>query len=138
MVAVARNGATVTVADTARERIPRVPRARRERAGQREAGVRRQPPVSATLRRRAHPHARTLDALQRNLLRSHARRGRRELTTEEVRAMISPHGATPLAKGIFSAIRESVVRSCWWGDARTRGSTPVSPRRGGSLPVLSG
>ncbi|AUG48075.1 histidine ammonia-lyase [Haloarcula taiwanensis] len=105
VVAVARNGATVTVAETARERI----RESRERvesvldSGEAVYGV---TTGFGDLVDERIPHA-DLDDLQRNLLRSHAAAVGRELTTAEVRAMLVTRANT-LAKG-YSGIRESVV-----------------------------
>ncbi|NLV13791.1 histidine ammonia-lyase [Haloarcula argentinensis] len=105
VVAVARNGATVTVADTARERI----RESRERvesvldSGEAVYGV--TTGFGDLVDERIPPE--DLDDLQRNLLRSHAAAVGRELTTEEVRAMMVTRANT-LAKG-YSGIRESVV-----------------------------
>ncbi|MHC3378535.1 histidine ammonia-lyase [Haloarcula sp. H-GB5] len=105
VVAVARNGATVTVAETARERI----RESRERvesvldSGEAVYGV---TTGFGDLVDERIPRD-DLDALQRNLLRSHAAAVGRELTTEEVRAMMVTRANT-LAKG-YSGIRESVV-----------------------------
>ncbi|MFY4812189.1 histidine ammonia-lyase [Haloarcula sp. AONF1] len=105
VVAVARNGATVTVADTARERI----RESRERvesvldSGEAVYGV--TTGFGDLVDERIPPE--DLDALQQNLLRSHAAAVGRELTTEEVRAMMVTRANT-LAKG-YSGIRESVV-----------------------------
>ncbi|GGK52501.1 histidine ammonia-lyase [Haloarcula sebkhae] len=105
VVAVARNGAPVTVAETARERI----RESRERvesvldSGEAVYGV---TTGFGDLVDERIPRE-ELDGLQRNLLRSHAAAVGRELTTEEVRAMMVTRANT-LAKG-YSGIRESVV-----------------------------
>ncbi|EMA06774.1 histidine ammonia-lyase [Haloarcula vallismortis] len=105
VVAAARNDATVTVAEAARKRI----RESRERvesvldSGEAVYGV---TTGFGDLVDERIPHE-DLDALQRNLLRSHAAAVGRELTTAEVRAMMVTRANT-LAKG-YSGIRESVV-----------------------------
>ncbi len=124
VVAVARNGATVTVAETARERI----RESRERvesvldSGEAVYGV---TTGFGDLVDERIPHA-DLDDLQRNLLRSHAAAVGRELTTEEVRAMMVTRANT-LSKG-YSGIRESVVNLLV--AMLDAGVHPVVPSRG--------
>ncbi|EMA33135.1 histidine ammonia-lyase [Haloarcula japonica] len=105
VVAVARNGATVTVAETARERI-RESRERVESVLDSDEAVYGVTTGFGDLVDERIPRE-DLDNLQRNLLRSHAAAVGRELTTEEVRAMMVTRANT-LAKG-YSGIRESVV-----------------------------
>ncbi|MBV0901520.1 histidine ammonia-lyase [Haloarcula salina] len=124
VVAVARDDATVAIADAAREEI----RASRERVesvlGSGEAVYGVNTGFGDLVDERIP--ADELEALQANLLRSHAAGVGRELTREEVRAATVARANT-LAKG-YSGVREAVVDLLV--AMLNAGVTPVVPSRG--------
>jgi len=124
LVAVARHGATVTVPESARQAV-RESRQRIEdvlESGETVYGV--NTGFGELVDERIPPD--DIEALQTNLLRSHAAGAGRELTHEEVRAMLAARINT-LVKG-YSGIRERVIDQLV--AMVDEGVVPVVPARG--------